>query len=58
MCAWCKKIRDDRGYWSKIEAYLSARTDAKFTHGICPECTTKMLEEETSQSTLRQGPGG
>jgi ligand-binding sensor domain-containing protein len=46
MCAWCKKIRDDRGYWSKIEAYLSARTDAQFTHGICPDCTDKMLADE------------
>ena len=47
ICAWCKKIRDDGGYWSKIEAYLSARTDAKFTHGICPECSEKMLAEDT-----------
>jgi ligand-binding sensor domain-containing protein len=46
ICAWCKKIRDDRGYWNKIEAYLGARTDAKFTHGICPDCETKMDEEE------------
>src|SRR6185295_6236390 len=42
ICAWCKKIRDDHGYWSKIEAYLGDRTDAKFTHGICPECSEKM----------------
>jgi ligand-binding sensor domain-containing protein len=50
ICAWCKKVRDDGGYWSKIEAYLSARTDAQFTHGICPECNDKMLAEEgTSQ---------
>ena len=47
ICAWCKKIRDDRGYWSRIEAYLGARTDAKFTHGICPECDAKMLLDES-----------
>jgi ligand-binding sensor domain-containing protein len=47
ICAWCKKIRDDGGYWSQIEAYLSARTDARFTHGICPECKKKMLAEES-----------
>jgi hypothetical protein len=47
ICAWCKKIRDDGGYWSKIEAYLSERTDAKFTHGICPDCKKKMLAEES-----------
>jgi hypothetical protein len=45
ICAWCKQIRDDRGYWSKIEAYLSARTDAKFTHGICPDCKKKLHED-------------
>jgi ligand-binding sensor domain-containing protein len=56
ICAWCKKIRDDRGYWSKIEAYLSARTEAQFTHGICPDCTEKMLSEESfGRSTISQG---
>ncbi len=56
ICAWCKKIRDDRGYWSKIEAYLSARTDAQFTHGICPDCTEKMLSEESfGRSSVSQG---
>jgi ligand-binding sensor domain-containing protein len=56
ICAWCKKIRDDRGYWSKIEAYLSARTEAQFTHGICPDCTQKMLSDESfGRSTISQG---
>jgi two-component system, response regulator PdtaR len=56
ICAWCKKIRDDRGYWSKIEAYLGARTEAQFTHGICPDCTEKMLAEESfGRSSISQG---
>jgi hypothetical protein len=56
ICAWCKKIRDDRGYWSKIEQYLSARTEAQFTHGICPDCTEKMLTEESfGRSSISQG---
>ena len=55
ICAWCKKIRDDGGYWSKIEAYLSARTDAQFTHGICPECTKKMMSEESFGRTTQGG---
>jgi ligand-binding sensor domain-containing protein len=56
ICAWCKKIRDDRGYWSKIEAYLSARTEAQFTHGICPDCTEKMLSDESfGRSSISQG---
>jgi hypothetical protein len=46
ICAWCKKIRDDGGYWSQIEAYLGAHTDARFTHGICPECRKQMLDND------------
>jgi ligand-binding sensor domain-containing protein len=38
ICAWCKKIRDDSGYWNQLEEYVSQRTDAEFSHGICPEC--------------------
>jgi len=42
ICAWCKKIRDDAGYWSRIEAYVSRHTEAEFTHSICPECEEGM----------------
>ncbi len=42
ICAWCKRIRDDQGYWSQVEAYVHAHTGADFTHGICPECFEKM----------------
>jgi len=38
MCAWCKKIRDDNGYWKKVETYIEEHSDAHFTHGICPDC--------------------
>ncbi len=41
VCAWCKKVRDDRGYWDKLENYIRQRSDADFTHGICPECLKK-----------------
>jgi len=41
MCAWCKKIRDDSGYWEKVETYIQDHSDASFTHGICPECLKK-----------------
>jgi ligand-binding sensor domain-containing protein len=51
ICAWCKKVRDDHGYWNKIEAYLSARTDAQFTHGICPDCTKKVMAEDSARSS-------
>lgn len=38
ICANCKKIRDDEGYWHRVEAYVSEHTEAQFSHGICPEC--------------------
>jgi GAF domain-containing protein len=41
ICAWCKRIRDDKGYWSQVEAYVHEHTGADFTHGICPECLEK-----------------
>jgi GAF domain-containing protein len=41
ICAWCKRIRDDQGYWSQVEAYIHEHTGADFTHGICPECFEK-----------------
>jgi PAS domain S-box-containing protein len=42
ICAWCKKIRDDKGYWTRLEEYISTRTEAEFTHGICPDCAEKL----------------
>lgn len=45
ICAYCKRIRDDRNYWQRVEVYVSEHTDATFTHGICPSC----LEEATAQ---------
>ncbi len=42
MCANCKKIRDDNGYWNSVEKYISSHTQAEFTHGICPECLEKL----------------
>lgn len=41
ICASCKKIRDDSGYWNQIESYISSRSQAEFTHGICPDCMEK-----------------
>ena len=44
ICAWCKQVRSDEGYWTKIETYIVEHSDASFTHGICPECSTKVDE--------------
>jgi PAS domain S-box-containing protein len=43
ICAWCKQIRDDDGYWQNVEGYIQAHSDAEFTHGICPECFEKIV---------------
>jgi len=45
ICAWCKKIRDDQGYWQQIEAYIRDHSEADFSHGICPECAHKVRTE-------------
>lgn len=41
ICSYCKKIRDDKGYWNQIEAYIHKHSDAEFSHSICPECAKK-----------------
>lgn len=45
ICAWCKKVRDDEGYWQKIEAYFKSHSDLDFTHGICNECAQKVYPD-------------
>jgi len=45
ICANCKKIRDDKGFWNQVEHYISERTDARFSHGVCPECVEKLYPE-------------
>lgn len=44
ICAKCKKIRDDKGYWHQIELYIRNRTDTEFSHGLCPECLKEMYD--------------
>lgn len=45
VCAWCKKVRDDEGYWSALDSYLERFADVRFTHGICPECRERVTRE-------------
>ncbi len=45
ICAHCKKIRDDQGYWNQMESYIQSRTEAQFTHGICPDCLVHVIAE-------------
>jgi hypothetical protein len=55
MCAWCRRIRDDAGYWSQVESYFKAHSDIQFTHGICPECLEKVRQDLAADSS---GPTG
>ncbi|MEW6532068.1 MAG: hypothetical protein AB1473_14620 [Thermodesulfobacteriota bacterium] len=45
ICASCKRIRDDKGYWNQIEAYISDHSNAEFSHSICPDCQEKLYPE-------------
>ena len=45
ICASCKKIRDDKGYWNQIESYVRDHSEAEFSHGICPDCAEKLYPE-------------
>ncbi|MGA2244495.1 MAG: hypothetical protein ABSH48_05805 [Verrucomicrobiota bacterium] len=45
VCAWCKKVRNDSGYWYQIEKYITANSRTKITHGICPDCEAKLLRD-------------
>lgn len=43
ICSWCKRIRNDVGFWEQLETYVRTRTDAEFSHGLCPECFEQEL---------------
>lgn len=45
ICSSCKKIRDDKGYWNQIEAYIRDHSEAEFSHSICPECAKKLYPD-------------
>ena len=44
ICAWCKRIRNDRGYWEQLELYIKGHSEADFTHGMCPDCARRQRE--------------
>ena len=59
ICASCKKIRDDQGYWKQIESYVRDHSEAEFSHGICPECMKKLYpdfvdDEEGKNDEIRR----
>jgi len=48
ICSYCKRIRGDDSYWTQVESYIAERSDAQFSHGICPPCAT-VLEKEIEE---------
>ena len=54
ICASCKKIRDDKGYWNQIEEYIRHHSEAEFSHGICPQCTQKLYPQYYRQGRLKK----
>lgn len=53
MCSLCKKIRDDAGFWTRVESYISKHTDARISHGLCPDCLRKEYPDD-AEKILRQ----
>jgi len=49
ICAACKRVRDDQGYWQQVEEYLSAHSQIEFSHGLCPECMAKLYPDAAAQ---------
>lgn len=48
ICSACKNIRDDKGFWHAVEAYVSERTEAQFSHGVCPDCYDTLYGNQKS----------
>ena len=57
ICAACKKIRDDNGYWSEVESYISLHSNADFTHGYCPECAENVLSDYLEDQEKKDAVG-
>ncbi len=51
ICAYCKRIRDDQNYWNQVETYLAEHTDVQFSHGICPSCFERVMQDESPDTT-------
>jgi DNA-binding response OmpR family regulator len=50
ICAWCKKVRDDRNYWQQVEQYVTDHSEARFTHSICPDCRAQYVDPELQRA--------
>ncbi len=52
ICSYCKKVRDDQNYWQQVDAYMSAHTEARFSHSICPTCMDTVVRQELESLNL------
>ena len=57
ICSYCKRIRDDKNYWKQVEEYITERSEAQFTHGICPDCYERVVKPELDRSKTRDTSG-
>jgi CheY-like chemotaxis protein len=57
ICAYCKKIRDDRNYWQQVEAYIASHSEAQFSHSICPDCHERVVKPELEAIRGKRGLG-
>lgn len=57
ICAWCKRVRDDKGYWTQVETYVTAHSAAQFTHGMCPDCARKLEEADEIPAAAKKSDG-
>ena len=55
ICSYCKRIRGDDQYWTQVESYIAERSDAQFSHGICPPCATELEREIEAHRNSRSG---
>ncbi|HVH08711.1 MAG TPA: response regulator, partial [Gemmatimonadales bacterium] len=53
ICSYCKRIRDDKENWNSLEGYIEKRSDAQFSHGICPDCHTKHVQPQLERAGPR-----
>jgi sigma-B regulation protein RsbU (phosphoserine phosphatase) len=53
ICSYCKKIRDDKNYWQKVENYISQHSDAVFSHGICPDCFERIVKPDLTRQASK-----
>jgi len=58
ICAWCKSVRDDSGYWMRVEQYVEQHSQATFSHSVCPECATRYFGPEMTGVGAHDHGGG